>query len=423
MKKTFTKTFIIAAIINVTPTALLAQKFASPGSQACSTTTGSLTKVTAPDGVSMQPTTYTTDPCVTGTFNTVNNSPTPASNSQFCYDNSQVAASEGNPLSILIRTCDHDNCDGKAAIFKMDFTQSGGIRPKGMTFLLCDIDNGSDYITVNVYSNKVLVDYTYTFRSSPANSYARVSSGTSPSVTFDGTGSNNATATSNWTFGALDITVDPTKYVDSIVLIHTVYGNTGAQIGCPSQTFGEAAWSQNIVLPVSLVSFNAKKQVKSSVLSWTTATEINNKGFYVQHSTDAINWVNIYFVPSKNSNSNANINYSYTDENPNKNINYYRLKQVDFNGKETISKIVNLTFDISEGIFIFPNPAIDVLNIQGLNIGNNIKVINATGQVLMNKVAVLKNEIINTAKLAKGIYIITNTDFKTGKLTTVSFIK
>lgn len=93
-------------------------------------------------------------------------------------------------------------------------------------------------------------------------------------------------------------------------------------------------------LPVLLLDFSGENQDKINHLLWSTATEINNDYFNVERSDDGISFNTIGRV-NGHGNSNQVINYSFDDKYYTERINYYRLKQVDFNGvfkySETIS--------------------------------------------------------------------------------------
>lgn len=87
-----------------------------------------------------------------------------------------------------------------------------------------------------------------------------------------------------------------------------------------------------IELPVELVSFSAEKHKNSNVISWITASEKNNDYFLIEKSLDGENWRPIGKV-SGAGNSSEMISYSLKDENVDDVVNYYRLTQVDFDGK------------------------------------------------------------------------------------------
>ncbi len=97
------------------------------------------------------------------------------------------------------------------------------------------------------------------------------------------------------------------------------------------------------ILPVNLISFKALPAGKAAELTWRTASETNNRGFYVERSADAVNWSDIGFVDGNATTSQVQ-DYHFTDETPGKGPNYYRLRQTDFDGKTEHSRIQGVTF-------------------------------------------------------------------------------
>jgi hypothetical protein len=94
--------------------------------------------------------------------------------------------------------------------------------------------------------------------------------------------------------------------------------------------------------------------------------EQNNKGFEIQRSTDASNWTVIGFV-SGAGNSQVNRDYRYTDKNLANGTYYYRLRQVDFDGKSQTSKIASLTITGAFTLELLqnhPNPVINSTTIE-----------------------------------------------------------
>src|SRR5690606_34670389 len=100
-------------------------------------------------------------------------------------------------------------------------------------------------------------------------------------------------------------------------------------------------------LPVTLLNFEVDCENGFTVLNWSTASEINNDYFVIEKSTDAINLSPIATVQG-NGNSNTVLSYTYTDETPNYAITYYRLKQVDFDGKFEYFNVVVSTCTADE---------------------------------------------------------------------------
>ncbi|MFM7016671.1 MAG: LamG-like jellyroll fold domain-containing protein [Bacteroidota bacterium] len=102
-------------------------------------------------------------------------------------------------------------------------------------------------------------------------------------------------------------------------------------------------------LPIQLLSFNAIKNNLQVDCKWSTAIESNNDFFTIERSDDAINFSPIGIVDGAG-NSNSILNYSFSDFNPIQGINYYRLRQTDFDGHTTWSEIKSVNMDKSDAI-------------------------------------------------------------------------
>lgn len=100
-------------------------------------------------------------------------------------------------------------------------------------------------------------------------------------------------------------------------------------------------------LPVELISFSGIKDGKTTLLNWETASELNNDYFIVERATDLCPFTEIGRVAG-NGNSSQLHSYSFTDRNPREGINYYRLKQTDFNGAFEYSNSIAVSFSLQE---------------------------------------------------------------------------
>ncbi len=179
-------------------------------------------------------------------------------------------------------------------------------------------------------------------------------------------------------------------------------------------------------LPVELVSFNLQlNDNQGIVVSWATASEINNDYFEVQRSYDGVDFETIDIIQG-NGNSNAAQYYEAIDHSFQSDLIYYRLKQVDFDGRFEYSSIeVIHVFDYNshKGKFeLFPNviqqgrPSIELF-LTNQNRKNNVQgfVKNVSGSVIQRFEVNAKNVHLNTSALKAGIYIIElNDQFKGG---------
>lgn len=161
------------------------------------------------------------------------------------------------------------------------------------------------------------------------------------------------------------------------------------------------------VLPTELINFSGEylinnRQVK---LDWVTDSEINNDYFIVQKSLDAITWDVIEFINGAG-NSNFQINYSTFDKKPFFGLNYYRLKQVDFEGKSNYSNIITVqTKEEMEEITIYPNPGSDLIYVLGVKDDFKYKIYNSKGILIKEGISGL-GKPISIIDLNQGLYSI-----------------
>lgn len=161
-------------------------------------------------------------------------------------------------------------------------------------------------------------------------------------------------------------------------------------------------------LPIQLTDFNAtyNSQTKHVHLEWRTTTENNNDFFTVERSPDAVTWE---FVLEKDGagNSYTPLHYSGADEKPYNGINYYRLKQTDFNGNYSYSPIKDVSVNIMSNFWIQPNPANSDITLSFINPGSTITIYSATGQIVYIEKSALEDTLkkqINIGGLQEGVY-------------------
>jgi hypothetical protein len=142
----------------------------------------------------------------------------------------------------------------------------------------------------------------------------------------------------------------------------------GTSAGSYSATFSSAggnwiammaSFRTPIVLPVTWLNVNAKQLNNNSVrIEWATAAEISNNYFQVERSADGIEWTIVRQLKGSE-NSNSAIEYNAIDSSPYMPLTYYRIKQVDFDGKGTYSqvKVVHINGNADQSIRVYPNPA------------------------------------------------------------------
>jgi hypothetical protein len=173
-------------------------------------------------------------------------------------------------------------------------------------------------------------------------------------------------------------------------------------------------------LPVKLSSFTAAVVKNAVALNWATASEINNNYFGIERSNGTANFTGIGRV-SSNGNSNQLQQYTYLDLNPLKGDNFYRLKQVDKDGRYSYSKTVHVVFGDAPYIIAYPNPAYNTVKVAGLTSAASISIIDISGKTIRQYKAQGGEYAVNVQNLAAGMYFIQV--LQNGKITTLKLVK
>ena len=164
--------------------------------------------------------------------------------------------------------------------------------------------------------------------------------------------------------------------------------------------------------PVTLTAFNGKYSNNAAYLDWQTSQEINNDHFELYKSTDGTTFSQIATVKGAGY-SNLVKNYSFIDNSVgNSAVVYYRLKQVDGNGKFTYSSIVRISTGGKMGIEVFPNPFVNNFTASftaNKNADAELVLRNSIGQpVMMKTIKVIKGSnsinVTGLPSLNTGMY-------------------
>jgi hypothetical protein len=126
-------------------------------------------------------------------------------------------------------------------------------------------------------------------------------------------------------------------------------------------------------LPINLIDFKAKASGDKVNLSWSTASETNNKYFTVERSSDGKSFEAVLKKDGAG-NSSALSRYFATDFNPLAGTSYYRLRQTDADGKSTTSGSVAVAILEKDQFFsLSPNPVQDYVAINYNSSSSNLK--------------------------------------------------
>ncbi len=168
-------------------------------------------------------------------------------------------------------------------------------------------------------------------------------------------------------------------------------------------------------LPVKLSLFTGSYSNGIATLNWQTSQELNSDHFELFKSYDGVDFVSVTKITSAGF-SNTIKNYSYQDHAGGSNNVFYRLKQVDINGKETFSSIVKLSLGANSGVGIFPNPFNNNFTVSLASTKASFatfKIQNTSGQLVFSKTINLNkgnNSVVITnlpSSLGSGIYYVT----------------
>ena len=165
----------------------------------------------------------------------------------------------------------------------------------------------------------------------------------------------------------------------------------------------------NTPLPVELLSFKATPQYETVKLDWKATNNSLNKGFQIERLKVQTNeWEVLDFVAA-DAKSNA---YTYVDNSylADRNVNYYRLRQIDFDGTEFFSKVVSVSFNKGKSLKIYPSIVFDgVLNLEmtgkGVDTeGSSFAIVNMFGQQMQS--GKMTGQAVNVSVLPNGTYIV-----------------
>ncbi|GJM32576.1 MAG: hypothetical protein DHS20C18_15770 [Saprospiraceae bacterium] len=170
------------------------------------------------------------------------------------------------------------------------------------------------------------------------------------------------------------------------------------------------------ILPIELLSFTGKRVDKNIELNWVTATEQNNDYMAVERSRDGIRFTEIGRVGGAGT-TNEIKDYSFVDQSPQRGANYYRLRQVDLDGRMEYHKVITVDFSGrpisgSLGLALAPNPVQNQLNIKWATadreVNVTIQLFDGMGRQLAGYTLSNSNGTFElpVATLTSGVYIV-----------------
>ena len=167
--------------------------------------------------------------------------------------------------------------------------------------------------------------------------------------------------------------------------------------------------------PVTLTSFTARHKGDGVSVDWSTSQELNNSYFQVERSSDgSSNWSVIATVIGAGNSQVVN-NYNSYDATPVSGVNYYRLKQVDMDGKYSYSNTVAVKMDLQKiAVSVLANPFYNTLSVNFVSPTSQMvtaRLVDITGKQIAIQQWSLTNgsnqkNLSNVSSLQHGLYIL-----------------
>jgi hypothetical protein len=166
----------------------------------------------------------------------------------------------------------------------------------------------------------------------------------------------------------------------------------------------------NVVLPITLISFNAEKVGKKVLLQWKAVEIVDVQQYLVQHSTDGIHFYTIKTIEAAGANTINN--YTFLDESIRWGNQYYRLKIINRNTATQFSEIKIIAFNVADKVTIYPNPAHTSITIsvaeKWINKPAIITIYTVTGVEILHKKIPQQtaNTMVSTIAIPAGNYVL-----------------
>jgi hypothetical protein len=157
------------------------------------------------------------------------------------------------------------------------------------------------------------------------------------------------------------------------------------------------------------VNLTAKSLTDAVQLNWTTTIDKLNDRYFVERSTNGMDWKQVHQLTSTSSSVEGmqNVAYDFLDTKPVVGKSFYRIKLQPQQGNAIYSKVVAVKYDVNLKFSVSPNPTKDgLVTIKGLKAGSKVSIVNTNGQILHQFVALSPVQIIDLRKQASGVFYV-----------------
>ena len=159
-----------------------------------------------------------------------------------------------------------------------------------------------------------------------------------------------------------------------------------------------------VVLPVTFSNFSIQKLNYSCDISFSTASETNNDYFTIERSGDGRSFESIGEIKGAG-NSNQELSYEFVDESPLAGINYYRIKQTDFDGAYSYTEIRSVRHQ-TKNVIVSPNRTDGKLNVTSELDNYDVVIYNTGGQEVQRHMALSGDQSLSIETLQAGVYFV-----------------
>lgn len=188
---------------------------------------------------------------------------------------------------------------------------------------------------------------------------------------------------------------------------NTVNGSVlSANVITDFSPFALASITGDNPLPVEWLNFSVQAENDGVKLKWSTASEINNDYFEIEHSTDGFEFVRVGQIEGSGNSSTMN-SYRWFHSFPMEGSNYYRIRQVDFDGTADYSSIQHVKITGTGSLQLVVNPPELRFSLSQRAQNVQAQLLNTTGQpVFSTRLEPGDRFVLNSGHLARGMYIL-----------------
>jgi hypothetical protein len=177
-----------------------------------------------------------------------------------------------------------------------------------------------------------------------------------------------------------------------------------------STVTGLSSWTgvSQSTLPITFSKLlQAKQKLKATHITWSVASQSNNDKYIIEHSLNAKDFLAIGEIKGEG-NHTTERHYEFTHHTPSPGINYYRIKQIDYNGQYSYSNIADVQYEgDGKTVKIYPNPSSHHITVvvEDRHKNRSLQIYNSIG-LLVKEVSIANSNTVNVSDLPQGVYSI-----------------